>query len=212
MGSYFRDYYCPTATQRPTIGDTKFSAINRDHMGWLKCDGTLLSTETYNLLFQVIGYQFGGSGTQFALPDARGRVPGAIGTLQTKTWELGDVSGQYMHTLTRAEMPAHTHGENVATGNNNGTGITSPYTHNHGGSTGNGGWAAASTTVNTPITGTDVADNTGEHSHSIANDTHTHTIANTGGGEAHNNMQPTIFMGNMFIYSGKPFSGTYTYF
>jgi hypothetical protein len=28
------------------------------------------------------------------------------------------------------------------------------------------------------------------------------TINNTGGGGAHNIMQPTIFIGNVFIYSG----------
>jgi hypothetical protein len=53
MGSYFRDFYAPKATEQPTIGDTKFSVINYDHMGWMNCDGRLLSTETYPLLFRV---------------------------------------------------------------------------------------------------------------------------------------------------------------
>ena len=41
--------------------------------------------------------------------------------------------------------------------------------------------------------------------HSIVwNDpTHAHFIYPQGGSNAHNNMQPTIFMGNMFIFSGK---------
>ena len=59
MGSYFRDYYSPIATQRATVGDTKFSVINQDHMGWLKCDGRGLSTTAYNILFQVVIKNYG---------------------------------------------------------------------------------------------------------------------------------------------------------
>jgi microcystin-dependent protein len=32
---------------------------------------------------------------------------------------------------------------------------------------------------------------------------HQHSIATQGGDDPHNNMQPTLFIGNMFIYSGK---------
>ena len=39
----------------------------------------------------------------------------------------------------------------------------------------------------------------------ISVNTNTTGITNqaTGGGLAHNNMQPTLFIGNMFVYSGK---------
>jgi hypothetical protein len=33
--------------------------------------------------------------------------------------------------------------------------------------------------------------------------THAHELANIGGGDAHNNMQPTLFMGNLFIFCGQ---------
>jgi microcystin-dependent protein len=126
---------------------------------------------------------------------------------------LGQNIGEETHTLIINEMPAHKHGATAVSGNNNGSGDTSSYTHDHGGTTGLGGYAATSTSVQVPISGTNVADDNGAgHNHSITADTHTHTIANTGGGAAHNNMQPTLFIGNMFIYSGKAMAGTYTYF
>jgi len=45
----------------------------------------------------------------------------------------------------------------------------------------------------------------GYHNHGITNDgghQHTFTTTNTGLGNPHNNVQPTIFIGNVFIYSG----------
>ena len=43
------------------------------------------------------------------------------------------------------------------------------------------------------------------HAHAITADgSHTHaiTVYANGGGQAHNNMQPTLFGGNMFIFTG----------
>jgi microcystin-dependent protein len=211
MGSYFRDYYSPTATQRPTVGDTKFSVVNQDHMGWLKCDGRLVSTDTYNFLFQVIGYSFGGSGSQFALPNAQGRVPGAVGTSTDNTWVLGDLSGQESHTLTIGEMPAHKHGSVDVSGNTNGNGMTDisgEHTHTNNSVTGSLGLMTV-TGDNTASTGLDSSATEADLFVSPqavtidSNGAHHHKIGSTGGGAAHNNMQPTIFMGNMFVFSGK---------
>ena len=230
MGSYARDFYSPKATQQPTIGDTKFSVITQDHMGWMNCDGRLVSTEDYALLFRVIGYSFGGSGDQFALPDMRSRVPGAKG--QGATYEgnvlsnrtLGKRVGEETHTLNIAEMPSHNHGTNASdtvvgnnltgtAGSHNHTGTTGHDTHNHGGSTGEAGSAPESETTAAGIYTGPVVAGSGTHVHTIANDTHAHTIsfdgnhqhsiATQGGDDPHNNMQPTLFIGNMFMYSGK---------
>ena len=222
MGSYFRDYYSPKASERPTVGDTKFSVVNMDHMGWLKCDGRALPVATYNILFQAIGYKFGGSGTTFNLPDMQGRVPGGIGTGTGLTARiLGDTTGTETHTLTIAEMPAHTHGSANVTGNTNGSGVTTTAgSHNHGGST--SGLIGGTNIVNSlenvynSLTPLNAVVNAGEgtHDHSISTDgAHTHSIGNTGGGAAHNNMQPTLFIGNLFIYSGKQSftAGSYPY-
>ena len=40
---------------------------------------------------------------------------------------------------------------------------------------------------------------------------HTHTIASNGGNACHNNMQPTLFYGNMFIYGGITLGDIYPY-
>lgn len=242
MGSYFRDFYAPKATQQPTIGDTKFSVIRQDHMGWMNCDGRLVSTEDYPLLFRVVQYSFGGSGDQFRLPDMRSRVPGAIsqGTgLTNRT--LGDAVGTETHTLTIAEMPAHTHGSVAVSGNSNGNGFTtSNGDHFHTGTTSNAGLHTHTTnaiggqgnlglvTANTFGTATEfdsgqvgelniqttpsslTVESNGDHNHLFTTSNageHNHQIFNTGGGQDHNNMQPTLFIGNMFIYSGKLHSG-----
>jgi microcystin-dependent protein len=208
MGSYFRDFYSPTATQRPTVGDTKFSVINQDHMGWMKCDGRALSKTTYNILYQVVGDAFGSSATMFNLPNAVGRVPGAVGQSVENDWALGDLSGQETHTLIINEMPAHTHGSVDVTGNNNGNGITDlsgAHTHTYLG--------VQEQNVGSSAPTTDAAENEPRPTEVTSQPSvlHHHKIGSTGGGAAHNNMQPTIFMGNMFMFSGKvrPTSSNY---
>ena len=43
--------------------------------GWLLCHGQSLDVATYQVLWDAIGYRYGGSGASFNLPDLRGRVP-----------------------------------------------------------------------------------------------------------------------------------------
>jgi hypothetical protein len=45
------------------------------------------------------------------------------------------------------------------------------------------------------------------------NGAHVHTFSTltTGGSNAHNNMQPTLFTGNMFMYTGKPLYGNWPF-
>lgn len=207
MGSYYRDFYAPKATQQPTIGDTKFSVVRQDHMGWMNCDGRLLSTEDYPLLFRVIQYSFGGSGDQFALPDMRSRVPGAIYQGDGLTNRaLGDAVGEETHTLTIAEMPGHNHGTDASDTvvGNNLTGAAG--SHYHTGTTDPTGSAPESETTAAGVYTGPVVAGSGTHTHTFTTSTapnHQHSIATQGGDDPHNNMQPTLFIGNMFIYSGK---------
>jgi len=93
------------------VGDLKWSIINTDHNGWLKCDGRSLSRVTYASLFAIIGTSFGSvDGNTFKLPDTRGRTIGGIGTgtgLTNRT--LGQTVGEETHTITVNEMPSHSH-------------------------------------------------------------------------------------------------------
>lgn len=73
--------------------------------GFLLCDGSAYSVDDYPLLAQAIGYQWGGAGSIFNVPNLDGDfilsdiVPGNIGS----------TGGAASVTLTTNEMPAHNH-------------------------------------------------------------------------------------------------------
>lgn len=218
MASIIRTYQSRSEHTRAIVGDTKTSFTEFDHLGWLKCDGRLLSKNDYMCLFNVIGTTFGGSGTQFKLPDMRGRVAGAAGLAgesifkddvgrNLTTRNKGQYLGEEIHQLSIAELASHNHGvaEGGQVAGNNRTSVEGQ--HNHGGSTGTAshggsqGVAAANGT-------NEVAEDQNSHSHSISNDgSHYHVLNGAGNDVPHNNMQPTLFLGNMFIYCNKVYEG-----
>jgi microcystin-dependent protein len=164
----------------PEIGDIKHSVRSDDHVGWLKCDGRALNRGTYGDLYAVIGTSFGvGDGTAtFNLPDAQGRVLGGVGSgagLTART--TGAKVGAETHTLTSGEMPSHTHTSNAV-------GTSLGLIKADGASTTGGG-------VDTAPPGTEP----NVYAAPVALE-----INATGGGLAHNNMQPTLFIGNVFIF------------
>jgi microcystin-dependent protein len=79
--------------------------------GTLLCDGSAVSRTTYAALFAVIGTVWGaGDGsTTFNLPSLKGRVLAGRDSAQTEFSALAQTGGEKTHTLTIAEMPAHTH-------------------------------------------------------------------------------------------------------
>lgn len=50
-----------------------------------------------------------------------------------------------------------------------------------------------------------LSDTSGEHTHVITDPTHRHQIASVGASAPFSLMQPTLFVGNLFVYSGRPF-------
>lgn len=85
------------------------ASINQPN-GWFDCDGRSLNVELYANLFNSISYTYGGSGTNFNIPDIRGRVCIGSGTgTSLSARNLGSVGGEENHTLTINEMPSHTH-------------------------------------------------------------------------------------------------------
>jgi microcystin-dependent protein len=232
MTSTLRVNSANTARTKPTTGDTKMSFVNTDHLGWLLCDGRVMDTTADNLLFQVIGYTFGGSGNSFNLPNPAGRVMGTVGTVtddaaRSRTYVKGQSVGELDHKLTVPEMPAHNHNKATASPGTNTTAdgttsvqadhthaITDPgHTHSYFNQPNTADPAVSLTTMG-------VADNvnvnqtTGSATTGISINpagAHSHTISSNGGDQYHNNIQPTLFYGNTFIYCGVPMRGEFPF-
>lgn len=153
-------------------------------LGFLLCDGSNVSRTTYGLLFAVIGTTFGaGDGsTTFTLPDFRRRV--AVGAGGTGTAELGNSvgssGGSETHTLTQAEMPNHTHTQNSHNHSQNAHGHTAERL------TGSSGTLRYDTVAG------GFTRNTSSGNATATNNAATATNQATGGGGAHNNMQPSL--------------------
>ncbi len=95
----------------PFIGELMIFAGNFAPRGWAFCNGQLLPIAQNTALFSLLGTMYGGNGqTTFALPDLRGRAPIHAGQGPgLSDFTQGEFGGEENHTLTVAEMPAHTH-------------------------------------------------------------------------------------------------------
>jgi microcystin-dependent protein len=192
------------------IGEVKLWILNTPPEHFLVCDGQALDTTTYAELFAVIGYNFGGSGSSFNLPDARfrflmGAVGGAIGTSDGQIPALRPALRDHLHN--------HGGGSGSVGG---GTVYTSVNTHGHGinsAATFNGGshshvtaqagahshsTGAPTTTVTRDGAATAVAaggshnhsiSDVGPHQHLVTSDTgHTHGVYGGTDGDSHDHV------------------------
>jgi microcystin-dependent protein len=100
----------------PYIGEIRMFGGNFAPVGWLLCQGQLLSISQYDALFNLIGTTYGGDGQQtFALPNLQSRMPMHVGS----GYVLGQVGGTESVTLNTNQLPVHTHapvGSNSANG------------------------------------------------------------------------------------------------
>jgi len=105
-------------TQVSILGMVVLFAGTDEPDDWMICDGRAIDRSSYAPLYAILGTTYGsGDGVStFNLPDLRGRS--AMGTGQGVTGEgnttgtsrsLGQKGGFETHTLTAAQMPAHTH-------------------------------------------------------------------------------------------------------
>jgi microcystin-dependent protein len=193
----------------------------------------------FYFLWQVIGYNFGGSQGTFNLPNAAGTVPAVVGqgydaNLSTFTFRLGQQVGEYVHTLSIDELASHNHGVANGTQNASNNLTSNEYTgvsvnisttgvsdsgHAHGYTATNNNNHDNATSLTTSQNNSGVYGATTEsaranivdpgHRHSITDPTHHHTLHSAGGDKFHNNVQPSLPVGNLFIYSGKPNYGSY---
>lgn len=90
----------------PFLGEVRMMSFNFAPKGWALCNGQLLPINQNQALFSLLGTSFGGDGrVNFALPDLRGRTPIHVGSGHA----LGERGGEQAHTLSIAEMPEHIH-------------------------------------------------------------------------------------------------------
>jgi microcystin-dependent protein len=149
----------------PFLSEIRIMSFSFPPKGWALCDGQLLPINQNQALFSLLGTTYGGDGrVNFGLPDLRGRAPIHMGSGHT----LGARGGEQAHTLSISEIPTHVHTANASTvargGNANATGRVL------GG--GNNVYHAA-----TSLTAMQAG-----------------TLANTGGSQAHLNMQPFLVL------------------
>ena len=158
--------------------------------GWMMCNGQDLDRQIYKNLFAAIGtvYGTGDGSTTFNVPNLNGKVIVGTSSADAEFDVLGETGGEKTHTLTTAEMPSHNHG---VTDPGHVHGVTDPgHAHSYtatqvSGSIENdspdytGSVFQNGQTTSTSTTGVTVNTNTTGIS-----------IQNTGGGQAHNNLQP----------------------
>jgi microcystin-dependent protein len=89
------------------MGEIRTFAGNFAPVGWLPCDGRLLSISEYDTLYALIGTTYGGDGVNtFGLPDLQGRAP--MHRMQG-SFPIGAKAGDEAVTLTLQQLPVHTH-------------------------------------------------------------------------------------------------------
>lgn len=100
---------------------------------WALCDGTTLLIQQNNVLYAVIGNQFGGNGTStFALPNLQGSAVCSSGQGPGLTdWIFSDTEGTSTITLVQTQMPAHQHDFNAYVTSASGVVDNSPATNSH---------------------------------------------------------------------------------
>ncbi len=90
----------------PFLSEIRIMSFVFAPKGWALCNGQLLPINQNQALFSLLGTTFGGDGrVNFALPDLRGRTPIHVGSGHT----LGERGGEQAHTISIAELPQHTH-------------------------------------------------------------------------------------------------------
>ncbi|MGZ5431564.1 MAG: phage tail protein [Thermoanaerobaculia bacterium] len=147
----------------PFLSEIRIMSFEFAPKGWALCNGQLLPINQNQALFSLLGTTFGGDGrVNFALPDLRGRTPIHVGSGHT----LGERGGEQAHTLSIAELPEHVH---VLNGSSN-AGNTQD-------GAGNVLGVVAGRLYTDPANLTTLT---------------AATITNTGGSQAHLNMQPFL--------------------
>ncbi len=169
------------------VGEIRLFAGKYPPADWNLCDGSLLSINTYQALYALIGTTYGGDGVNtFGLPDLRGRIPIGQGQGTGLTARVpGQKGGAETAALTEANIGPHTHTLMTA------------------------GAAAATPTPGSAVTYANTAaptnqylkPNLGTAAATAVNPVAT-TISNAGTGAAHANVMPTAILTYIIALNG----------
>ena len=154
----------------PYVGEIRIFAGNFAPQGWALCQGQLLPIAENDVLFALIGTTYGGDGQNtFALPNLAGRIPIHQGTgpgLSNQV--IGQLGGSENVTLTTGQLPVHSH---TAACSDSGADQVTP---------GGNFWS------------TDPGGNTAAYNNTSNKQMAATAVGNSGGGQAHDNMQPFV--------------------
>lgn len=161
----------------PFIAQIMLFGGNFAPRGWAFCDGQLLPISSNSALFSILGTTYGGDGrSTFALPDMRGRAPIHAGSgpgLSPRV--IGQRVGIEDVTLVESQIPPHNHSLNF---------VNIPADNDRP----TGDYLARSTTYTATTTPT---------SQLAAG-----SISNAGGGQQHENMQPSLVINYIIALQG----------
>lgn len=167
----------------PFIAEIRIFAGNFAPRSWAFCDGQLLPVSQNTALFSLIGTTYGGDGrTTTALPNLQGRAPMHPGRGPGLTARrLGQRVGAETVTLTEAQIPSHSHTARAV---------------NTQGAIGQG------PTNTTALARSRLGDNLYRSGTSNVVDLASASVATTGGGQAHTNLQPFLVLNFIIALQG----------
>ena len=151
----------------PFLAEIRIVGFNFAPRNWAFCDGQILPINQNQSLYSLLGTTYGGDGrTSFALPDLRGRTPIHVGASNGTSHPEGQKGGEESHTLSANEMPQHDHT-----------------------------LQASSNTGTSPVPALRLLGrmaNQAYHEPTNLAAMHPQTVANVGGGQGHETMQPWL--------------------
>jgi microcystin-dependent protein len=152
----------------PFLSEIRIMSFVFPPKGWSLCDGQLLPINQNQALFSLLGTTYGGDGrVNFGLPNLQGRAPIHVGSGHN----LGERGGEQSHTLSISEIPTHVHTMNATSGDADPASGPGP------------------TAMLAKASGDSIY---GNPANLIALDPG--AVSNTGGSQAHLNMQPFLVL------------------
>lgn len=146
----------------PFLSEIRMMSFNFPPKGWALCNGQILPINQNQALFSLLGTTYGGDGRTNF---ALPNLQGRVPVHVGQGHNLGQASGEPSHTLLTSEMPSHQHTFQGTTNNADNAAVT-------------GNLMATSANLYTAAANLTTLDPS--------------TVANAGGSQPHENMQPYL--------------------